>query len=426
MSSTKSIAERILGIRDDALRALGDAPAAFTVEQVDEAPDAEGLIARRIAGTFEVTNYLTGDGSPGNGFFYGADGLTEPDELPQANGTRRASFRCNIPTVALDGSAPGPTHLALYGHGLLGSNDEIDAGNVRRMSNEHNVIFCAANWSGMSTEDIPTAIGALGDLSGFPAVIDRLQQGVLEAIVLGRLLTDPAGLIAEISFAGVTADLDQLDYDSNSQGAIMGLMLAAVSPDIDRAVLGVPGMNYSLLLPRSVDFDNYELVFAPAYPSPVDRAILLGLMQMLWDRGEGAGHAQHVTSDPYPATPPKEVLLHVALGDHQVSELAALIVGRAVGASYHEPFAEPGRLRADTVLFGLEPIESYPYGGSAIILWDSGSPTIPLEQLAPRDGRDPHEDPRADPEARRQKAAFLFDDELIDVCAAACTAVQAG
>ena len=51
-------------------------------------------------------------------------------------------------------------------------------------------------------------------------------------------------------------DTAHLDYDGNSQGGIMGLMLAAVSPDIERAVLGVPGMNYSLLLPRSVDFDD--------------------------------------------------------------------------------------------------------------------------------------------------------------------------
>ena len=46
----------------------------------------------------------------------------------------------------------------------------------------------------------------------------------------------------------------------------MGMALAGVSPDIDRAVLGVVGMNYGLLLPRSVDFDSYEAIFEPAYP----------------------------------------------------------------------------------------------------------------------------------------------------------------
>ena len=36
---------------------------------------------------------------------------------------------------------------------------------------------------------------------------------------------------------------------------------------------------------------------------------------MRWDRGEGGGYAQHVTSAPYEGTSAKPVLLHVALGD---------------------------------------------------------------------------------------------------------------
>ena len=37
----------------------------------------------------------------------------------------------------------------------------------------------------------------------------------------------------------------------------MGGSLTALAPDFNRAVLGVPGMNYSTLLRRSVDFDQY-------------------------------------------------------------------------------------------------------------------------------------------------------------------------
>jgi hypothetical protein len=97
-------------------------------------------------------------------------------------------------------------------------------------------------------------------------------------------------------------------------------MLAAVSPDIERAVLGVTGINYSLLLPRSVDFDDYESIFKPAYPNDLDRVLILAATQMLWDRGEGGGYVQHLTADPYPGTPAKTVLL-MSLGDHQVTEL---------------------------------------------------------------------------------------------------------
>ncbi len=40
----------------------------------------------------------------------------------------------------------------------------------------------------------------------------------------------------------------------------MGGALTAVSPDIRRAVLGVPAMNYSTLLNRSADFPEYAQV----------------------------------------------------------------------------------------------------------------------------------------------------------------------
>ena len=48
----------------------------------------------------------------------------------------------------------------------------------------------------------------------------------------------------------------------------MGGSLTALAPDFDRAVLGVPGMNYSTLLRRSVDFDQYAPAAVPELPEP--------------------------------------------------------------------------------------------------------------------------------------------------------------
>ena len=123
----------------------------------------------------------------------------------------------------------------------------------------------------------------------------------------------------------------------------MGGALTALSPDLDRAVLGVPGMNYSNLLRRSVDFDLYakgELAgvacdelpgpgdagplapiiepLGPAfdafveicrqlptpvglydnYPNQAERPLILSLIQMVWDRGEANGYAHHITYRP--------------------------------------------------------------------------------------------------------------------------------
>jgi hypothetical protein len=412
----------MLHIRDEALAELGEVAPAFTVTAVTPNPDDN--IAFQVEGTFTVPNFLTGDGGPGNRFFYG-DGVTPTsDEMPVQNGTLEAPFACNVSTATIDGDEPA--HLVMYGHGLLGDHHEIGAGNVRAFANEHNVVFCATRWAGMSEDDIGNAAATLGEFSNFPTMADRLQQGVLNQIFLGRLMIAADGLQTDAAFQRADGtpiiDTSELNYDGNSQGGIMGQMLAAVSPDIDRAVLGVTGMNYSLLLARSVDFDTYLAIFEPAYPNDLDRVMILAMVQMLWDRGEGAGYVHHLVDDPYPGTPAKTVLLHSAFGDWQVSELGAMIAARTMGITIHRPVTAEGRSREVDPGWGID-TTTYPSDGSGLVIWDSGSDPIPIENEPPRTGRDPHEDPRADVDVRTQKAAFLFDDELIDVCdGQACTA----
>ena len=122
----------------------------------------------------------------------------------------------------------------------------------------------------------------------------------------------PDGAVANEAFQidGKPAiDNERLFYYGGSQGGIMGGSLTAVSPDFDRGVLGVPGMNYSTLLQRSIDFDTYSVVMYAAYPDELERQLVLSMIQMLWDRAESNGYAHHMTDDPYPNTPPHEVLL---------------------------------------------------------------------------------------------------------------------
>ena len=96
-----------------------------------------------------------------------------------------------------------------------------------------------------------------------------------------------------------------------------------MAPDFTRAVLGVPGINFSVLLTRSSNWDIYGAVFNPGYPRQADRPLVLSLINLLWDRGEGDGWAHHVTTDPPPGTPAHRVLMHAAVGDFQVTTYQA-------------------------------------------------------------------------------------------------------
>jgi hypothetical protein len=106
-----------------------------------------------------------------------------------------------------------------------------------------------------------------------------------------------------------------------------------------------------------------------------------------------------------------------------MSMWAAEIMARTIGASVHQPALEDGRHPDTEPYWGLEAIESYPFDGSALVVWDSGAAVPPVTNEPPREGFDPHEDPRADAQNRAQKFAFLWEEQLVDVCdGAPCTA----
>lgn len=407
VASTRNLAERAVHMRDEALAATTAPP--FTVTSQRDEGDWT-----RVEGTYQVPLYLTGTGQPGSRLRLG------PDNLPEAQGTMTAPFTCVVP----DSARTTPARAALYGHGLLGRGTQAASGGPRDVGREHNMVFCGTDYIGMAEDDyLPSLniVKIIGDLSHFAEIPDRNQQGLLNFMLLGRLMTMPDGLVTHSAFQGAggapAIDGSDLSYYGISQGGIMGGALVALSTDITRGVLGVPAMNYSTLLERSVDFDPFFGVMAGAYPSALDRVVLLSVIQMLWDRGEGNGYANHMTDDPLPGTPTHEVLLHVAVGDHQVAPAAADVQARTYGASTNDPPLVEDRSDDVEPLWGIERIGTWPHEGSATIYWDSGAAWMPYENVPPREGDDPHGDPRADPDAREQISEFLRPGGVvIDVC----------
>jgi hypothetical protein len=477
VASAKSTTNRMLSIRDRAFAGLGDTNLAdFEVEGdsprwvvnpdlPDDSPTSElpdevaadgvteyesGPLVRQVRGKVVVPCFIdTSACAPGGQFRYvpGSDGMV-PLQLP--GNTVSYDFTCNVPRH------PGPLRPALYGHGLLGSQSEINQGQLKDLGREHGFLFCAVDWNGMAFKDIPTILQILQDLSRFPALTDHVQQGFLGFMFLGRAMLHDDGIFTDPAFAGLTIERDALFYDGNSQGGIYGGALTAVSPDIRRSVLGVPGMNYSTLLRRSVDFDTYaegnfegsetDAGLYDNYPNELERPLILGLMQMLWDRSDPNGYAAHMTHDPLPNTPAHDVLLHVGFGDHQVADVTTEVEARTIGARVHRPLLEPGRDR-----YRDRPYPDRPFGplfdgvdslgplgysatGSGVIFWDdgplrprgtgtAGTPPPYAANIPPREGHDPHEHPRRSPAARRQKSEFLqVDGRIVDVCGGPCFA----
>src|SRR4029450_9614816 len=115
-------------------------------------------------------------------------------------------------------------------------------------------------------------------------------QPLLDQLFLARLMIHPEGFVSDPAFQDAfgtpVIDTSAVFYDGNSQGGIFGGTGMAIAQDITRGVLGVPGMNYSLLLTRSVDFTTYSAILYPAYPNELQRPRVLAVIQMLWDRSD--------------------------------------------------------------------------------------------------------------------------------------------
>ena len=401
-----------------------------------EKPENDRII-RKVEGQVVVPCYTNGPGcQTGTQFAYSSPTDTIPNRIP-GNSTL-ANFICVIPRSAVSGGAVDPVKPSLYGHGLLGGADEVNAGNIASMANDHGFMFCATDWAGFATQDLPTIGLILQDLNNFPKLVDRSQQGFVNFMFLGRAMIHNAGFASSPAFRfgnQSVIDTERLYYDGNSQGGILGGSLVALEPDLERAALGVPGMNYSTLLRRSVDFTPYadgqfldgtpntEAGLYDNYPSELERPLILSLIQMLWDRGENNGYAHHLTTDPLANTPPHEVLMQVAFGDHQVSMWTADVMARTIGASTNPMPLDPGRHPDVVPLFAIPRIQSFPFSGSAIIYVDAGTPAPPITNTPPAGddfGDDPHGVPRSDPQAQAQKAAFLSPNGMvIDTCGGA-------
>lgn len=447
VSSVRDITERVLHIRDESFAELANAAPTFTVtEVVDFEPCSAGgceagqsdEISREITGSFQVPNYLdSDDGGPGSSFYYDTpdDGL--PDRMG-GNNLLDAVLLCRVPRSVVVDFEQEPATVArpyFFGHGLLGDVSEIREAQNDAMMNEHQMMLCATNWIGFSSEDTGSAIQALQEWSQMAVLIDRQVQSYLNAMYLARLLKHPQGLASHPAFRAGGQPIfntSTVYFDSDSMGAVMGGGLMGVIQDVTRGVLGVPGMSYSMLLRRSKNWELYGAFMTGSYPGAKDQAFLLSMVQMVWDRSESSGYAYHISENLLPNTPSHDVLLHVAYGDHSVSMWTGELLGRTLGASLRVPTLEAGRHPDENAYVGFEAIPAGEYTGNAMVVWDNGPigggaenggtappPTTNTSPTEPEYGTNPHWVPRREPAARQQKSDFLMPDgvgKFVDSC----------
>ena len=429
-ASSDALHGPLLHMVDEALAAQPEGPE-LTIDEVEEflaEDDGSGQPVHehtwlRVRGHFDAPHYMKTEealGKTGYIFNWG------PDRRPEADGTAEATFWLNVPHSAKDGTPHG---LVNYGHGLFGDGrDAVDIGWTRpcgrypprpcggfnsRIGFEENLIFLATDMVGMSQWDrVENALTIIQDLSLFPWIADRLHQGMLQYVLLGRAALRRLQDVPEIADRGIVLDTEDLPYFGRSQGGIFGATYVAISPDTERGLLGVPGLNYSTLLHRSTDFAEFFAVLEAVYPARHEQAVGLAAVQLLWDGTDPVSYYRHLSAEPFPGRPVHQVIAAPARGDYQVAvvtlEVAARSnVGLAVMANYDDERQVP-----------LVEETPYPHQGSGLVLWHFDNPWPPAGNLPPPEDEwgDPHESPHQMDVHTRQMVHFFRTGEIIDVC----------
>ena len=339
-ASTQALTSWMVSIRDQAF-ALGTP--SFTVTSVNTGnPAGSGFNAQiyaRIEGTFQAPLFMTAD-APGSR-------LNLVDGVPAQNGYATVPWVVHVPRIAAAAQNPNavPARASLWGHGLLGNRFQL--GSLSDLANGFNYVIAAVDMQGMSDADVaPGVLPGISDFSNFHLIPERLHQGFLHHLLLGRLLADPVnGFNSDPAFhLGVggapVIDTDQVFYSGGSQGGIFGGAIMAIAEDFDRGFLAVPAANYSTLLHRSIDFNPFFTIVNTTYPDKLDQLLIFPLIQQLWDRAEPQGYLPHILPGDLSSPPrPHKILVHMATYDSEVSNVATEIMVRSLGIPQVVPSA---------------------------------------------------------------------------------------
>ncbi len=410
-ASADQATKHVISMRDQALDAVGPTGMGYVIDTVEDAPSAE--IYKRIRGTFTVPSFLTNDDRK----VTEAELVTDDSDDPQIQQNAQYPFELVIPASAVDA---GPYPLLVYGHGLLGAAEEVSSGHVRNFCNDKGYVCIGTDWIGLSAaEDLGVgqngaAVAAVQDVSKIQYVAHRLEQSLVNFMVLTRtaqsIVQDPQALLP----GGASAVVDPFEvyYYGISQGGIMGTALMAYSPDIPYGVVQVGGSAYSLMIQRSTNWTQFFPAIRNAYPDRIDQQLIMALWQPLFDDSEGAGTAFFQgQNEPLPDTEPKHLLMQIAVGDCQVSNLAAEIQARTLGMELLTPSAKD--------VWGLETTE----GGSenAIAFWDLVRDPPPETNATPAEDNKVHGDIRKHPLNQEQTDTFLKTGLVENPCDGPCS-----
>jgi hypothetical protein len=410
--SDQAITGPLFAMRDAALAAM-PAGGAYTASDGTD-PRYFPNAFRVVNGTFSAPSFESGpDPSPLQLDAAGMPVMGAPADWP---------FTAVIPKCAA--SAPGPVPLLIVGHGLFDTSwIELSSDDRDGVFQAYCMVAIGTNWIGLSggltpddgappgfpTDEQLIATQIATDPNRLDLVTDRLQQAHVNVQVLTRLALN--ALAADPIFAvnGHAAyDPSRVYYWGYSDGGIQGTTFLALSPDVQRGVLNVPGSTWSMMTWRSGDFSSLLSVLSSLYPDPLDVQLLIAMSQSLWDRTDPIEFAPHLVGTS------KHALFQQSMGDALVPNITTELEMRTIGATGLSPLVAP--------VFGIDE-RAGPLDGLVYTQWTIDPSPYPADNDVPPPDQTPsaHEQAHLLPAAISQVKMFLQPGgQVVNTCGGVC------
>mmetsp|Transcript_7878 Transcript_7878/g.12039 ORF Transcript_7878/g.12039 Transcript_7878/m.12039 type:complete len:961 (-) Transcript_7878:1421-4303(-) len=383
------------------------------------------VVARTIHAELDVPWFLEAYGDNHRGAVLDTNAVANLTPVTTGKAKFMVHIPCSIKAAAMNKTQESPVNLRAiveYGHGLFYHREEVSESPHVQMAHENGYILMAMDWRGMSAFDLLIVIKTLMSTPRlFQATRDNLIQGYANKIALQHFAQNEMLSSDWLLFGSRFAKKRAIPtFDSKkpvsafygiSQGGILGAGYTALIGStnlIDRAILGVPGSPFALILTRSLEFQGYDKILLLNFYNNRHVRILLSLTQMAWDSTEGSGLLAGPIEEAFP-----RVLLQAGLGDSTVSTLAAEALARAFGAQ-----TLPGNPRQ---IYGIpigkpaSEVSDGPHATLTELLFEEEYATLPVKDLDEPYNR-VHYCVRKDSQILKQIETFIDSGKVIDVC----------
>ena len=395
-------------MRDELYRRVGDDGPEYKITEVVNDPDGPaGLVARIVKGVAKVPSFLA---------------PPEPNQLrklrlsdkglPVAEGFEDVPFRVQIPRTVATGTAKAS--VVQYGHGFLGSDKEADNEWLRKFASERGFLILSSDMQGMNTPaGVMWFLFLPKDITNLAYLGDEPLQGNMNHLALVRMMKGRFAKDPEMQRAGAPLyDPAAIYYHGNSQGGTQGALVMAMSKDLTRGTLGVPGVSVGWILARASQWKELAGAISRNYTNPYDFSSIMSLVGVGWDRGDGSNFAPYLSATPPPDGTPKNVLLHVGLEDSQVNNDVSRVLARMVKAKALAPAVEE--------VYGVPTVQGPLVRENGYVDFDYGVAKRARTNRPADTATDTHGFPRKNPKAQEQTWRFFTTGEIVHVCDGKC------